>query len=375
MARAEEAEEGAAEEAAAEEAAAEEAPSPEPEVTEEEARLARARVHFDHGLRLTRRSLWQAALVEFEESLRLFPTAVAAYNRALCLRRLYRYPETITALEEYLEGYADEIDSRRREVVEGLLVEIRALLTEVTVEVSQPGATIIVDSEDVGVSPLSRPLLMLSGPHEVVVRLDGYRRVRRDVVVVAGRGTTESFELEPEANLGRLRVEANVDDAVVLVDGHEVGTVPYLGVLSAGNHRVEVSASGFQPALQTVSITAGEDRIATMTLSRRTHAHRAWFWSAAGLSLGSFLATIGLGTTAYILHGDYDPAGADAQDRYEQGRSYVVATDVMLSVACVSAAAAFILAFFTEWRRQQVPTSTSWMPSGSAAVTDAQSLH
>lgn len=359
----------------AEEAAPEEAPAPEPELSAEEVALARSRVHFDHGLRLTRRSLWQAALVEFEESLRLYPTAVAAYNRALCLRRLYRYPETIAALEEYLERYPAEIDAERRTVVENLLSEIRALLTEVTVQVSHPGATIVVDGEEAGTSPLARPLLLLSGPHELVVQLDGHRRVRRDVVVVSGRGVTEAFELEEEASLGRLRVEANVDDAVVIVDGNQVGAVPYLGVLPAGDHRVEVSATGYQPVLQTVSITAGEDRIATMTLSQRTRAHRAWFWSAAGLGVGSFLAMIGLGTTAYILHSDYDPAAADAQERYDQGRSYVVATDVMLGVACVSAAAAFILAFFTEWGRDRRRAAPSRARGGWSRGTNAQSLH
>ena len=330
-----------------------------PDLTEEEVLLARARVHFEHGLRLTRRSLWEAALVEFEESLRLFPTAVAAYNRALCLRRLYRYPETIRALEEYIERFADEIDDQRRTIVENMLIETRYLLTEVTIEVDQLDATILVDGEEVGTSPLSRPVLLLSGPHELEVRLEGFRRVRRTVVVMARHDVRERFQLEREARLGRLRVEANVDYSIVYVDGHEVGLIPYMGVLPEGNHRVEVRADGYHTVVQNVSIEAGEDRIATMTLTRRSGAHRAWFWSMAGLSAASLLATIGLGASAYVLHEDYDPALPDAQDRYDEGRSLVVATDIMLSVACVTAAAAFIMALFTECRRERAPRSST----------------
>lgn len=315
----------------------------------EDPALEEARLHFEQGLRLVRREAWGPALAEFEESLRISPTSVAAFNRALCLKHLHRYPESLAAFEGYLERYADEIDRERRADVEAMMGEIRALLTAVTVRVNLDGATVVVDGEAVGTSPLDRPLLLLSGPHEIEVRLAEHEVRRRDIVVVAGRETTEEFVLVPRARRGRLRVESNVPGATVYVDDDELGSVPLDVVLPEGDHEVEVRAEGFRTERQTVRISADEDRIATLTLVRPTRAHRGWFWSLVGLTAAGALATTGLGVSVHMLDGDYDPAADDARDRYDQGRSLMIGTDVALGMTCAAAVAAVVLAFYTDW--------------------------
>src|SRR5262245_61760806 len=63
-----------------------------------EDRKARAKEHFDRGVELSSKGSVEAALAEFLESRRLFPTRSATYNAASCLRSLER---TVEALETY----------------------------------------------------------------------------------------------------------------------------------------------------------------------------------------------------------------------------------------------------------------------------------
>ena len=329
---------------------AEEVPDP------EQAAVLEARLHFQQGLRLVRRSNWEPALAEFEESLRIFPTAVALFNRGLCLRYLNRYPESIVAFTEYLERYAGEIDAGRRADVEVMMREMRALLNEVTVNVNVDGAVVSIDSLDVGESPLASPVFLTSGMHAIEVRLQGYRTGRREITVVAGRDMTVDFELVAPPRRGRLRVETNVNGAAVLVDGEEVGVSPYVGMFDEGEHEIAVQADGYRSTSQVVSITADDDRIVTVVLSS-TRVHRAWFWSMIGLTGVAALATAGLGIGVMSAQESYDPMGSDAYDRYDQGRALITGADVSLGLTCTFAAAALVLAFFTDFRGEGAPSA------------------
>ena len=89
--------------------------------TEDTQNLDRAREHFQTGLNLVRRENWEAALTEFEESMRLYPTGVAQYNQGLCLKYLHRYQESIEVLEDYLVRWNSEVDPMRRAEVNAML--------------------------------------------------------------------------------------------------------------------------------------------------------------------------------------------------------------------------------------------------------------
>lgn len=314
-----------------------------------ESALDQGRLHFEQGLRLVQREAWEPALVEFEESLRHNETPVARFNRALCLKNLHRYPEALAAFEEYLERYGAQLDAQRRADVQRMREEIRALLTEVRIEVSHIGASVVVDDDEVGAAPLLSPLLLVSGPHEIEVRLEGYQRETREVVVVAGRPMVERFDLVERARLGRLRIESNVPDARVYVDGDEVGTIPYTGVLAEGEHDVEVHAEGYPPGMQTVAISADEDRIATVTLSRRARVHRGWFWAMVGLTGAGTIGSGVLGGLTLNMADEYDSDPMrSAEDQYA-GQRMAVGTDILIGITAVTALAATILGFFTDF--------------------------
>ncbi len=312
--------------------------------------VERARMHFEQGLRLTRREHWDAALVEFERSLGLHPTQAAALNHALCLQRVRRYGEAIAAFEAYLERFGREVDEAQRERVRRILEEMRALVTPVTLSVNVEGATVVVDEREVGESPLAGPVLLLSGAHVIEVRRDGYRTARRQVLVVAGEERTERFVLLEPPRMAMIRVEANVEGATVLFDGQEAGTTPWSGVVPQGIHRVAVRAPGYETATSQVSLTAEEDRVLGLALVPSRRVHRGWFWGSLALAIAGTLTTAGLGAAVIVLDSEYDHRADDAAEFQAEGRAWMLGADIALGLTLGAAAAALVLGFFTEWR-------------------------
>jgi len=319
-----------------------------PETPEQQAAVAAAEMHFTRGVQLVRTEHWEAALAEFDASLAAMPNRSALFNRALCLRHLFRYPEAIAGLERYLGQYAADTDPGQVEAARNLLAAMRELLTEVMVEVNVRGATVSVDDEPVGETPLSRPLQLISGPHEIEVRHPGYLPERRDVVVVADRQLQVDVELRERPSRGVLRVTSNVTGATVRVDGQERGTIPYRGLVDEGEHEIEVTADGYRSTTQLIVMEPNGDAQISVPLERHRRAHRGWFWSTVGLTIAGALTTTGLGIAVAVGNASYDAGAEGAAEEHTQGQNLMLGTDIALGLTLTSAAATLVLTFFTD---------------------------
>jgi hypothetical protein len=70
--------------------------------------------------------------------------------------------------------------------------------------------------------------------------------------------TIETTPPKPALPMGELRVTSRPTGAAVSIDGDNVGTTPWQGELSQGEHRLRVSHPGYSPVEQRVSIPGGE---------------------------------------------------------------------------------------------------------------------
>ncbi len=114
-------------------------------------------------------------------------------------------------------------------------------IPRIFVRANVPEALVTIDGEEYGNPPITIEPADL-GTHSVVVRAPGYREVRRTCSVGQSRNCEVYAELNP---LGvPVRVEANVSDAQLYVDGELRGPVPWEGDLTAGIHQLEVRADG-----------------------------------------------------------------------------------------------------------------------------------
>jgi hypothetical protein len=126
------------------------------------------------------------------------------------------------------------------------------------------GARITVDGEE-RTSPfvVNQPE---PGTHAVLVRAEGHAEVSFTCSTMPGAAEGDSCDrqvtLEPLAVSLRVTLQEDVEGrAVLLVDGREVGQVPYEGRVSVGDHVFEVAAEGYETFRQQMLVTHGEGSI------------------------------------------------------------------------------------------------------------------
>ncbi|HEY6728719.1 MAG TPA: PEGA domain-containing protein [Polyangiaceae bacterium] len=135
---------------------------------------ADAEKQFRAGVSLQKVEDFEAAISAFEASLRLYPTKGAWFNLANCLRATHRYPEALSALQSLERDFGAELQDPLRSTVEMQVAELKNLTATITIEIDQPGAEIAIDGRPIGSSPLSDPVRVGLGDHEVRATLAGF---------------------------------------------------------------------------------------------------------------------------------------------------------------------------------------------------------
>ncbi|MBI5489644.1 MAG: PEGA domain-containing protein [Deltaproteobacteria bacterium] len=328
-------------------------PAAEPEAETDAAREQAAQ-HFQSGVSLMQNDNWEAALLEFERSLELFPTRNALFNLGMCQKALFRYVVATRTFERFLELYREVPEAAPQiQAVNDAMQELRGLRASISVDVNVAGAEIRIDDQPVGSAPLIDPIAVDPGRRTVEARLDGYGGAPQIVTVTSGETVAVHVVLTEIARIGRVRVEANVPGAEVWVDDALLGAVPYRGDLAEGEHTIEVRAPGYETQTQTVAVATGDERIVTVSLARPGGADPAWFWSMVGVTSAATVATAALG--AVVIVKDQDYSQNPTQDALDEGDRLMLATDICLGVAVAAAVAGVVLAFTTNWSDEETP--------------------
>ncbi len=128
------------------------------------------------------------------------------------------------------------------------------------IETVPPGASVVVNGEARGTSPLDLTALAV-GNYEVRAELVGYNTASQTATIVA-----DTPNLQLTLRLGRtapaqgsLEISSDPGGATVTVDGNPAGQTPIVDLkLKPGEHRVEVMGEGHEPWAGSVSIEAGK---------------------------------------------------------------------------------------------------------------------
>ena len=154
---------------------------------------AEAKEHFESGLNLMRTEDFDSAVGEFEMSVKQFPTKTALFNLANCYKALRRYGKALNAIRTLNEKFGDVLEGEFKLEVEEFERTVEGMVAKLDVKVDRDGATVSVDSEMVGLSPLNAPLLLALGKHEVTVQLEGYKYDVQKVKLLARDKQSLSF--------------------------------------------------------------------------------------------------------------------------------------------------------------------------------------
>ena len=159
--------------------------------------------------------------------------------------------------ERYLAA-ARELDVAGGGERQALAVTLTPDWAIVSLNTAPAGATVLVDGAEAGVTPAA--LEIMSGEHDIEVRLAGYNAWTSKVLVEADKPQQLADVALTQAD-GRVEVASNPSEASVSVDGEFRGRTPLAIRLSPGRtHRVAFSKPGYESATRDLSVAADSGR-------------------------------------------------------------------------------------------------------------------
>lgn len=228
--------------------------------------FARARSHFEAGLRLASTEKdWNKALEEFAKSRAIFPTRSATLNMAVALQELTRYAEALQTYEALLSEFGALMPSEQRQAAERERDRLKLRVGKLELLGGEPGTSVALDGRTLGTIPLPQVVWLNEGPHTVHLAKEGRLLLDQEIRVVAGKTTTLNANLRSLEGSGVLVIREKLgEDLQVVVDAVNVGRTPFRGPFSPGRHSVVLRGNGRGTAPIGVVVTPNE--ITTVTL-------------------------------------------------------------------------------------------------------------
>jgi formylglycine-generating enzyme required for sulfatase activity len=151
-----------------------------------------------------------------------------------------------------------EIDVRGAAEQQSVVAKLTPNWAPVSLATQPPGATVLVDGADVGVTPLE--MQITAGERQIEARLSGYNAWTNKVIVSAGT----PLQL-PDVKLaladGRVDIVSNPAEANVSIDGEFRGRSPLTVKLTPGKaHELTLTKPGYETATRSLSIAADSGR-------------------------------------------------------------------------------------------------------------------
>ncbi len=283
-----------------------------------------AKSDYDTGRLLITNGDFAGALLKFQSAYDKSKDPRLLWNMAFCEKNLRHYSKVISLVRRYKDEGAQIISAKEAQDAEDLLWTLQSLTSTVKLVVNEPGATVTIDDEPVGTSPIEKPVLVDIGSRHIHATKDGF--VPYDATITVGNApeTAVDVKLQKELHEGRLVVNAHSGD-LISVDGKEMGTGHWEGTVPSGGHTLHVTAKGMRPYQQEVTLADKESRTVTVSLDPEAKEGvkiPTWAFIAGGAVLVSGAAVGGYflfkpaDQQADFQRGNVDPGFVEASRRF-----------------------------------------------------------
>jgi len=153
---------------------------------QDDAARMEARLLLREGNVLYEKGEYAAALHRYKGAYGKLQSPKILLNIGTTLRRLNRDNEAAEAYEIYLSRVGLEVPAEKKAQVREALDEINQKVGRLRIEVNVEGATVRLDGELKGASPLGAPVRVDPGLHRIEAERDGYHPDTKDVEIAAG---------------------------------------------------------------------------------------------------------------------------------------------------------------------------------------------
>ena len=229
---------------------------------------------FERGSTLFEDADFRGARAEFEHAYDLAGEPRILYNVAVCDKMLHKYTRAVESLERSLREGGKQLPAEYVNRTKETIATLAPYVSKIVITADQQGASVLIDGEPVGSTPIDGPIAIEVGEHLVSVRKSGYLDVPKRVRVTGSEIASASFELEAAVSRAELTVgvsgappEARV---LILIDGVEVGDAPFRTMLEFGPHTIGARAAGLTAPPQRIELKAREPVTVTLPLERES---------------------------------------------------------------------------------------------------------
>jgi tetratricopeptide (TPR) repeat protein len=172
-----------------------------------EALKGEAKADYDAGRILYGDGDFAAAAVKFQRAFDLSKEPRLLWNIAVCQKQLRRYALVSRLVRQYLETAGPTLTEADKAEATNLQAALKAFISSVTFNVSEPGATVEVDEEVVGTSPIAGSVFVGIGTPRVRITKPGFKEYTTTLKVAGSDGLVVDAKLVREPrDLYRLTV-------------------------------------------------------------------------------------------------------------------------------------------------------------------------
>jgi tetratricopeptide (TPR) repeat protein len=161
--------------------------------------MRKADAKFKLGIKLVEQKSYQEALAAFEDAYELAPHPLVLFNIAGAHRHLKNYREALNTYSRFLLEGESSVDTKLLKRGKRDMDELLSLVARVQVNSSPDGATLQLDGEEMGTTPLTERMILAPGEYQLEARLEGHKPLQRALRVSAGDELDLKLELESTA--------------------------------------------------------------------------------------------------------------------------------------------------------------------------------
>jgi hypothetical protein len=149
-----------------------------------------AGAHFDRGTTFYGEGDYAAALVEFKRAYELDPAWQVLFNVGQSYFQLRDYANALVTLRRFASEGGDRLSREDRATIDSELPDLVNRVGRVTVASNVDGASVLVDDQAVGKTPLREPVLVSAGMRKITAVMEHRAPVERSVAVGGGDNLT-----------------------------------------------------------------------------------------------------------------------------------------------------------------------------------------
>lgn len=154
------------------------------------AQVEEAQGHFFKGVDFYNDADFPNAIVEFKKAYDTAPDFHVLFNVGQACYQAQNYACALDAFARYLDDGGTHVPAKRRADVEKDVKKLQARVGKVEISVSVEGATVAVDDEKIGTTPLPGPVPLSQGKRKITITKPGYEPLS-DAFDVAGGETKQ----------------------------------------------------------------------------------------------------------------------------------------------------------------------------------------